>query len=294
MSRVHRVSILVLLLSGFTIGWKYHDEEHWPSLCKSGKMQSPIDLETNEATPVFYTPFVWENYFTQAQARVKNNGHSAEVRLKLDAENVPEVKGGNLPNVYVLDHLHFHWHSEHTVDGSSYPLELHLVHHAKQYGNLTEALKDPQGVAVFGVLFDISPDDDNLLKPLISVMKSVKSNNDLREMDNFNVLYFLPRDTAGYFRYDGSLTTPGCNEGILWTVFTNTLPISKQQVEAFAEINDSEGKNLQENFRSLQEPNDRKILIKISPVRSRSSGSMMNTASVIVLIGSVYLFAIMY
>lgn len=39
-------------------------------------MQSPIDLETNEATPVFYTPFVWENYFTQAQARVKNNGHS--------------------------------------------------------------------------------------------------------------------------------------------------------------------------------------------------------------------------
>lgn len=81
------------------------------------------------------------------------------------------------------------------------------------------------------LFIQISPDDDNLLKPLISVMKSVKSNNDLREMDNFNVLYFLPRDTAGYFRYDGSLTTPGCNEGILWTVFTNTLPISKQQVK---------------------------------------------------------------
>lgn len=41
---------------------------------------------------------------------------------------------------------------------------------------------------------------------------------------------FLPRDRADFFRYDGSLTTPSCNEGVIWTIFTNTLPISQKQV----------------------------------------------------------------
>lgn len=44
---------------------------------------------------------------------------------------------------------------------------------------------------------------------------------------------FLPRDTAGFYRYVGSLTTPSCNEGVIWTVFTNKIPISKQQVVNF-------------------------------------------------------------
>lgn len=49
----------------------------------------------------------------------------------------------------------------------------------------------------------------------------------------FRYAHYIPRDTAGFFRYDGSLTTPGCTEGVLWTVFTNTLRISKTQVLFF-------------------------------------------------------------
>lgn len=42
---------------------------------------------------------------------------------------------------------------------------------------------------------------------------------------------FLPRNTAGFYRYNGSLTTPNCTESVIWTVFTSTIPISKTQVK---------------------------------------------------------------
>lgn len=39
----------------------------------------------------------------------------AEIRLAV--EQHPTITGGGLPHVYSLDHLHFHWESEHTVSG---------------------------------------------------------------------------------------------------------------------------------------------------------------------------------
>ena len=37
-----------------------------------------------------------------------------------------------------------------------------------------------------------------------------------------------------YYRYYGSLTTPGCNEVVQWTIFTTPIPISAKQVCAGA------------------------------------------------------------
>lgn len=40
----------------------------------------------------------------------------------------------------------------------------------------------------------------------------------------------LPSDTDNFYRYKGSLTTPTCNDAVVWTVFKEELEISTDQV----------------------------------------------------------------
>ena len=40
----------------------------------------------------------------------------------------------------------------------------------------------------------------------------------------------MPENTDRYFRYVGSLTTPPCNEAVVWTLFNDAVRISSRQV----------------------------------------------------------------
>jgi carbonic anhydrase len=38
-----------------------------------------------------------------------------------------------------------------------------------------------------------------------------------------------------YFRFNGSLTTPPCSEGVLWIVLKDPVEVSKEQIKSFAD-----------------------------------------------------------
>ena len=44
------------------------------------------------------------------------------------------------------------------------------------------------------------------------------------------LMNLLPHSTRSFYRYNGSLTTPGCNEDVIWTVFDTPIGVSERQV----------------------------------------------------------------
>ncbi|KAK4325794.1 hypothetical protein Pmani_003638, partial [Petrolisthes manimaculis] len=185
----------------------------------------------------------------------KNNGHSAQVEI--DARNAPRVKDGGLKGEYIFAQFHFHWGSdstlgsEHTIDGVRYPMELHLVHYKASYGSLGEAVRRRDGLAVLGVMLEVSETDNPALTPIANALKMV---ND-----------------SGMFA-DGSLTTPTCNEVVTWTVFDNAIPISEKQLRSFRALRDDRGGNIVNNFRPPQPLNNRKVMV--SAESGADSGSL--------------------
>ncbi|GLH12011.1 Carbonic anhydrase 9-like Protein [Gryllus bimaculatus] len=171
------------------------------------------------------------------------------------------LTGGGLNRVYSLAQIHFHWKSEHTINGKRYPLEVHFVHFEKRFKKVEDAVKVKGGIAVIGVMFE---DKDS--RNEIQVLDQVKDlRYDMKKNIKFSPASLLPHDTSKFYRYYGSLTTPGCDESVVWTVLSNSLPLSNKQISLFQKVTDSKGKFLLSNFRPLQKQNDRIVYFQSSP-----------------------------
>ncbi|XP_076285538.1 carbonic anhydrase 2-like [Lasioglossum baleicum] len=127
----------------------YADPEHWPGLCTNGKKQSPIDIVRENTVKKDLRPLEFLKYGHAATGVVANNGHTVEIRF---SEDTFLLEGGELPATYVLDHIHFHWPSEHTVNGVHDAFEAHFVHYNNKYADLKAASQQEAGIAVVSTL----------------------------------------------------------------------------------------------------------------------------------------------
>jgi carbonic anhydrase len=64
----------------------------------------------------------------------------------------------------------------------------------------------------------------------------------------------LPQDRAHYYRFDGSLTTPPCTEGVTFFVLRSPIHLSAEQLRQFAR------RYPLPNARDIQETNSREVL----------------------------------
>jgi len=224
----------------------------FPEYC-AGQKQSPIDIVTASATVANPGAITLTGWDTAMSGKIVNSGSS--IVFQFSSEGVkPSISGGRIvKDSYNFLQLHFHWGatdsegSEHTVDGSASPLCMHMVHTLEGSDNPTGV---PNGLAVLGFLFEISATDNTTLKPFTDAIaaSSLTAVGDIGTLDNIKLSDFVASDGVGdvYYYYSGGLTTPRCNEAVLWTVYEKKVPISAAQLGVFRSFS---GGTLNGNFR---------------------------------------------
>lgn len=215
------------------IEWSYSGEgapANWASLSAdyeacAGSRQSPIDIVADDEAESANVDMSY------AESGGVLSGTGKLFKMELD--------GGTLTlgdKEYDLIQFHFHTPSEHTVEGKSYPAEVHLVHAA-----------DDGTLAVIGVFYEVGDANEALAK-FMDEMPNVGAADPI----NFDAAELLPADRTTY-TYDGSLTTPPCSEVVSWHVMKAPVSISQEQLDALEEMHGVE------NNRPVQPLNDREI-----------------------------------
>jgi len=233
--------------------WGYEDSAEsvgpakWGTLagdatCSTGRQQTPISLSTAAATPEDIPNLVFA-YRPSALSMI-NNGHT--VQETYGAGSTLTRVGGR--DTWTLAQFHFHAPSEHTVDGTSYPLEVHLVH--------VDATGKP--AVVVGVFIRAGKENAALARAFQN-LPAKEGDKAAPSGETIDASALLPADRT-FFSYTGSLTTPPCTEGITWYVLKTPIEMSPAQIAAYSKLD-----HLAHTNRPVQSLGGRVVRIDTTP-----------------------------
>ena len=240
-------SLIVGLLSLVGIGlasegahWSYAGEtgpDNWGelseeyALCGTGMEQSPIDIPSTAPLNADNIAFSYQ----PTALNIVNNGHAIQVNY--DEGSSIELDG----MTYNLEQFHIHGLSEHTFDRTHMDLEIHLVHKTESGDSAVVGFFVTRGAEnpAFAPVWENLPPEEGEPETIADV--------------TVNVDELLPAQRT-YYRYDGSLTTPACDEGVKWIVLNTPVELSDAQVNAFQQI-------YHNTYRPTQPFNDRQFLV---------------------------------
>ncbi|OQR92137.1 bifunctional monodehydroascorbate reductase and carbonic anhydrase nectarin-3-like [Achlya hypogyna] len=194
------------------------------------KSQSPIDIPQLYSTP--NTGKVDVAFVNPADGILKNEGETLKVFWNGGKDNNFALNAKK----YSPLQFHFHAPSEHRVRGFQYPFEMHIVHQAED-----------KGLAVLGVLFEISNEDNPFLDEVWSSIANLGDHGSNVTVAGISgVPLNISADQSSFYRYSGSLTTPPYTEGVEWTVVSQVQKMSKAQLDTYrAKIHEDSARETQ-------------------------------------------------
>ncbi len=218
--------------------WSYNGEnsaEHWDKVCTAysacgGQAQSPVDI-LGAVVDSALMPL--QMNYKNSQTNIYNNGHTLQYNYTAGSTLTLDSM------VYDLVQFHFHAGSEHSIDGSRYPAELHLVHQNAATG----------AVAVVGIMFTLGA-EDSLLNQLFNKLPEAEGLY-YRSSSEFNIMKLIPA-SSNYYTYSGSITEPPCSENVSWFVMSKPVEASNMQINKMTKL-------FYSNARPIQALNGRTI-----------------------------------
>lgn len=211
--------------------WNYSENGpvHWKEFSKTcgiGQHQSPINIIPGRTVSMNHKYDLSMHEDVTGMAKIIDNGHS----IKITPQH-----GGSITlhgEKFNLLQFHFHGKSEHVIDGKRYDMVAHMVHQnpiTKQY-------------AVIAIFFK-----EGKASPILdSVINNVGKTVEVDPQD------LLPADSADYYHYIGSFTTPPCTENVQWYLLKTPMTASAAQIAHFR-------KYYVDNERPVQELHDRVV-----------------------------------
>ena len=206
----------------------YADQTTWEGVCTIGQSQSPINIpkkaDYKEVDDIATIDSVSYNAISGKKIEFAH-----EYTYRIDATDSDSsitlfINGTEFK--YNLDNIHFHLNSEHTIDGTNYNMEMHLVHTLDDSSKKNDP-DDKNAYMVIAVIYnkdDDGDDDDFIDKCNFDTQSSVSG----LSLDQF------VSDKKSYYYYHGGLTTPHCDESVNWIVMDTINKMSKDQFAQFA------------------------------------------------------------
>ncbi|CAF0900119.1 unnamed protein product [Didymodactylos carnosus] len=259
-------------------------------LCGNGMNQSPINIVTSCTVYKQFQEFNFSvGYNELLNFSLTNNGHTIIAEYGNGSVSKLLVSGGNLDEgMFELQNFHLHWGlnprqgSEHTIDEKKYSGEAHFVH----LNHVTSQ------IAVLGFLVEgVEHLENSAWTKYIDVASALKTTgNTTMFTANLTSLMNNRSNSDNFFRYNGSLTTPPCTEGIIWTVFKTPIQIRNSDLEMlranlFAQdFREPQPKNMRTVYRSVfqQESSSRAqdYCCNTRKKRSLFSGAVLSYSSI--------------
>ncbi|KAJ8342242.1 hypothetical protein SKAU_G00321700 [Synaphobranchus kaupii] len=272
-----QLSVVLWSVSFTTAQWCYQGQYSCNATCSDpsvwftlfpncgGDRQSPINIVTSKVRhdPAL-TELHFQGYHEAHDVTVENMGHSAHFTLPPTLR----LSGGQLPDTYKALQFHLHWGtdaspgSEHTLDGERFPMELHIVHIKERYSTLEEAENDTSGIALLAFFFEESAEDNTHFAVVAEGLGRVRYTGNSSTVRAVRLGDIMPatEELHRYYRYRGSMTTPSCDQAVVWTLFHRTIPVSRRQlVTVSRELVFWTGKPMADNFRPAQWLNGRSV-----------------------------------
>lgn len=193
--------------------------------CSNGTQQSPIDLLSSYGLAKTHKP-TFVNYDRNVTGDLYNWGFGPSFTLYTEGglTSLPALKYDDKP-VYLIG-FHLHFPAEHKINGRRHKAELHLVH--------ADAKGKP--AAVLGILIDMGAESYSF-----STVPPVPGPDDKTVVKDVALNVYLDIQEAGYFKdywtYEGSLTTPPCDEGLRWFVSKDVQTVSRAQWRGLLDLN---------------------------------------------------------
>lgn len=220
----------------------YEMQDQWPGACQpkldDDHRQSPIALTDaqfkkakSSALDMAYKP---------ADVEVIDNGHTLVYRFKGDAGHL--VFEGQK---YLLKQFHFHRVSEHTLNGQSYAMEVHFVHMTAPGSGRTRAvalgffLEPGASAPAWKRLWSELPPANSAASDSAQHREQV-----LTQVTEIDARALIPKGNR-YYAYEGSLTTPGCDEIVTHVLAVKPLPLDQTSIDLFASYHPLSNRQLQ-------------------------------------------------